>query len=543
MRVLTVLLLVLTAGCVSGGEAAPDTTVEHTDAMTRGEAPIESDEENAGSVLTCWSAPALAGADDVSFDDVTEASGLIDPLVGLHGHAAAFGDLDLDLRLDLVVGTFADRDPEAYQVRGATGPSSDQLLRGGDRFQSIRGLPQELGRTSGAVFADLDADSDVDLVLIRHVGHSRRRNSIPSRVFENQGGVLTPTPQPLLDDYLGRTPVVADFDGDGLLDLYVTEDRHGESGGVLLHNRGDLTFEDVTAGSGLQGVFSLGAAVGDIDGDGLPDLATSDRVFLNAGGLTFEDVTPTSFGWEQIASDDDPAGVAIGDVNNDGRPDIVVGHHFRSTVDRDAEVPIRLFLQEGSGGFHEVTSAAGLIPIPTLAPHVELADIDNDGWLDIVTSASAFEGEGPAVFRNAGTSPVSFEAPEGLGSPQYWVGAPVADVDRDGRLDVFAVEWEPSLPSRLFANTTSGGHWLEVSLSGPGQGVGAVIELETVDGGFLGRREIGVSGGYASGGPPYAHFGLGDHRVVDVRISMPGASAVTLEGVAADQHIRWPDGC
>ncbi len=542
VRRLLVVMVVATTACT-----AADTRVQPAEspaAAERPDSPETGDEPTRSSVnrdpgLACWSSPIEIEHGELSFGDITDELDLIDPLVGLHGHAAAFGDINDDQHLDLAVGTFGNRPPEAYEVRGALGPNPDRLLLGGQRFTMVD-LPTELARTSGAVFADFDGDGDVDLFLVRHRGH-RRQTDVPSIMLENRDGSLVPVAEPLPVEFLGRTPVVADFDGDGLLDVYVTEDRHGKTGGILLRNTGGFTFEDATDGSGLEQVFSLSAAAADLDGDGLPDLVTSERVFINRGGLVFEDVTPDGFGWTQIGVDDDPAGVAVGDVDNDGRPDIVVGQHYRSTVDRGEEVPVRLFLQDGSG-FREATDA-GLIPLPTLAPHVELADIDNDGWLDIVTSASAFGGEGPAVFRNRGTSPVSFEAPEGLGSQQYWVGAPVADVDRDGRLDVFAVEWEPSLPSRMFRNTSPGGHWLGVSVSGPGQGVGAIVEVESGDGRLLGRREISVSGGYASGGPPHVHFGLGDHQVVDVRITLPGESPVTLGDVEADRHLRWPDGC
>lgn len=296
-------------------------------------------------------------------------------------------------------------------------------------------------------------------------------------------------------------------------------------------------FRDVTAGSGLEGVFSLGATAADLDRDGNPDLVTSESVWFGNGDLTFEEGTPEGFSWEQIGPDDDPAGVAVGDFDNDGLADILVGQHYRSIVEEGARVPVRLFRNLGNREFREVTAEVGLDPLPTLAPHVEFADMNNDGWLDIVASGSVDDGAAPIVLLNrAGT----FELPAGLGSPHYWVGAPIADVDLDGRLDVFGLEWEPSLPSRLFRNTTAGGHWLEVSVADPLGGIGSVVEVFGPGGNLLGHREIGVASGYSSGKPAAAHFGLGGVDAVTVVITTRAGRRITLEDVGVDVHLRWP---
>ncbi len=498
-------------------------------------------DQGSGNVLTCWTSPQSGTPGPIEFSDITEQVGLVEPLTGIYGHAAAFGDPNGDGFADLVVGTFADRPVEDYQQRGADGPNPDRLLLSRPDLELVDGWSTELARTSGAVFADFDGDGDDDLLLIRHAGHDELPN--PSRLFENTGSeTWVGEPVPLPDGFYGRTPAVADYDGDGDLDVYVAEDRYGSHGGVLLENRGGLQFADVTDGSGLEGEFALGATSGDVDGDGIPDLVTSTGIYLNDGSMHFEDVTPDGYVPEPVGIEDDPAGVALGDLDRDGLVDIVVGEHYRATVEFDSEIPIHVFHNEGSGEFVDITDAIGITPLATLAPHVAIADLDNDGWPDIVTSASAADGKTIAVYHSVGEGDLAFEVSSGLGSDQYWVGAPVVDLDRDGRLDVLALEWEPSLPSLMFHNESDSGHWLEVSIDGAGRGVGSVVTVRAPDGALIGTEEIGVGGGYASGHQPIAHFGLGQMTVVDVTIRT-GSEDTTLTDVTADQHLRWPGGC
>jgi len=545
LRLALVLAALVIASCTSGATSTNSSGTDPTNDSSSGSSPTPSSAGSAPSgTLTCWTAPTSGTPGEILFEDVTEEMGLVEPLVGMYGHSAAFGDVNGDDYPDLAVGTFADREAEAYQVRGANGPNPDQLLLSQPELTPEAGWSTELGRTSGAVFADLDGDGDQDLLIIRHAGRSAESET-PSRLYENIDGTLQPHSEVLPPDFRGRTPAVADYDGDGLLDIYVSEDNSGETGGLLLRNAGSLEFEDVTEGSGLEGILALSAAAGDLNGDGLPDLATSTAVFLNQGDFDFVDVTPDDYAAIPIGEEDDAAGVALGDLNRDGFTDIVIGQHYRAAVEFDSEVPVRVFLNTGgeSPQFEDVTGSAGLTPLPTLAPHVEVADIDNDSWPDIVTSASAGDGETVAVYRNLGSPDLAFEISSGLGSDQYWVGAPVVDVDRDGRLDVFAVEWEPALPSIMFHNTGESGHWLEVSIGGPGRGVGTVVEISTDDSIVIGRQEISAGGGYASGHLPVAHFGLGAETAVEVKIVAPDDTVTDLPGIIADQHLRWPEGC
>ncbi|HSJ82174.1 MAG TPA: CRTAC1 family protein, partial [Acidimicrobiia bacterium] len=496
----------------------------------------------------------------IAFSDQTEASGLIEPFVGMHGHAAVWADLDDDLRPDLFMGTFAHRDPENYQLRGAAGPSPDRLVLSGSGALQLAGdLPDMFTRTSGGAAADLDGDGDLDLVVSRNYDDDNP-DAPATQILRNDGGVMVPVDiDALPTGFGGRSVGVLDYDQDGLYDLFIAEDRFSGGSSVLLRNLGGLGFEDATAAAGIPtGVHGLGVAVADLTGNGLSDIfvAGSNRLFV-ADGAGFREVDSTVFEWPPLGNEDDVAGVSVGDVNRDGTLDLLVGQHFNSTVDDGTRVPVRLFLNRGVDGsgnpqFEDVTEAAGLIGLPTKAPHVEINDFDNDGWPDIMTSASAGDGTAPAVFRHEGLEGdvPRFATPAGLGHPQYWVAGPSADVDRDGRLDLFLVEWEPALPSLLLRNESGSGHWLEVSV-GPDQGFGIGWKVEVYRAGsggdigqLLGAREITVTQGYSAGVAPIAHFGLGEDTQVDLRLVPPGGvDPLVVDGVDADQHVRVPDGC
>lgn len=486
---------------------------------------------------------------------MTDDAGLVEPLTGMYGHAAAMDDVNGDGFVDVLVGSFADRPDDKYAVRGADGPAPDRLLLGGkDGFRPAPDFPELYGRSSGAAFSDLDGDGDADLVLARNVsggsdrdGASGERAQAPTTLLRNEGGGRFTMAGELAPTLAARAVVVFDYDGDGRLDLYLVRDRRGGGTSTLLRNEGGLRFKPADAGL-PDDVTGLGAIGADLNGDRRPDLfvAGSNRLFLNEGAR-FRELRTDVFDWETFGDEDDVAGVAVGDLDRNGRPDLVVGQHFNSTVDRCRRVPVRLYLNKGGAQpvFEDVTEKAGIPAFPTKAPHVEVQDFDNDGWLDILTTASAGAGSRPAILRRDREvdGVPHFAAVNGLGSPQYWVTGATADVDRDGRIDVFLVEFEPSLPSLLLRNVTPDvGRWLTVDV-GPAA-AGAVIEVYRAGGlgradQLVARRDVVTGVGYAAGAPSLVHVGVGDLGVVDVRVTptRPG-TAVEKRNVAAGTVVR-----
>lgn len=552
----------LAAACSSEGSSSDDPGPDRDGPATADDGGASVPGSGDVDRLTCWESPAPgAEGGDIAWDDVTADYGLVDPLTGMHAHAAAWGDLGGDGPA-LFVGTFADRPQDEYRDRGAGGASPDVLLQPGDGGLEPGGLPEVRGRTSGAVFADLDGDGLADLVVSRNPREGDRSEA-PTTVYANRGdGTFAPVDRSGVDPGIGgRSVGVLDADGDGLLDLLVVEDPYEGGSSRLYRNLGDLRFEDATEDVGLPlDVGGLGVATGDVNLDGHTDLFVGgdNRLFVG-DGAGFAEAPSDVFEWETYGDEDLVAGTVMGDVNGDGWPDLVVGHHYNSTVDVGEEVPVRLYVNRtGEPGatpeFADVTDEAGLVGLPTKAPDLRLVDLDNDGWPDLVTTASAGEGAEPAVFRHTGEvdggGVPRFAAPSGLGDAQYWIGGPVADVDRDGRVDLLLVEWEPSLPSVLLRNTTEeAGHWLSVSV-GPelGGGVGTRVAAYEAGGArdldrLVASGEIVASGGYTSGGEQFAHLGLGDRTEVDLVVSPPGRPDIVLAAVPVDRHLRLPDGC
>lgn len=529
--------------------SVPTSAPPATTATTASTAPSTS---TGGRVTACYSAPRAGAGGGVGFRDATEERGLVEPLTGMYSHAVAPGDVNGDGWTDLFVGHFADRPADVYRERGATGPAPDRLLLGGpEGFHVDETFPEMRGRTSGAAFADFDGDGDLDLALSRNVSDNTQVGRTPSVVLRNDGGRFVEARE--LDDRRGgRSLGVFDYDADGRLDLFLVEDRFAVGSSALYRNTGDLEFADVTEDVGLPaGVDGLGVAATDLDGDRRPDLfvAGSNRLFVNVDGERFREVDNDVFRWPTFGDEDDVAGVATGDFDGDGRVDLVVGQHYNSTLDGDRSVSVRLYANEGDAvgqpRFRDVTDAAGLVGLPTKAPHVEVVDFDADGRLDILTTASADEGRKPAVFRGLGVESgvPRFATPDGLGSDQYWVTGATDDFDRDGRLDVFLVDYEPARPSRLLAGDTDAGHWLAVGVGGSGtRGIGSRVEVFPAgalgdDAQRMGERVITAATGFAAGSAPVARFGLGDATAVDVRVHPPGGEPIDLPELDADQLV------
>ncbi len=196
-----------------------------------------------------------------------------------------------------------------------------------------------------------------------------------------------------------------------------------------------------------------GVAAGDVNGDGLPDLYFSanidqDRLYLNRGGLAFEDVTEqaglaSESGWT--------TGVTMGDVNGDGHLDIYVCKSGRVSTDRRRNA---LYVNNGDGTFTERAAEYGLDD-PAYSNHAALFDYDRDGDLDLyllnhsIRRLSRFDVEymrsardslaGDKLYRNDGGSFTDVSEAAGvIGNPLgFGLSVIVSDVNRDGWPDLY----------------------------------------------------------------------------------------------------------
>jgi len=271
---------------------------------------------------------------------------------------------------------------------------------------------------------------------------------------------------------IGTGVAAFDYDNDGWQDLFFVNGSRlegfppgDEPVQKLFRNKGDGTFEDVTARSGLALHFwGHGVATGDYDNDGMTDLYVSawgpDKLFRNRGDGTFADVSEAA----GVRDDRWGASVAFADFNNDGMLDLFIANYVdfdTKTVPRRAdpehpcyyrgamvmcgptglqsEVDI-LYRNNGDGTFTDATQSAGVrTDVGMFGLGVAVADYDEDGDADIYVANDATPNQ---LYRNRGDG--SFEevgAMSGVaygvdGTEQGSMGTAFGDYDGDGRLDI-----------------------------------------------------------------------------------------------------------
>jgi hypothetical protein len=284
-----------------------------------------------------------------------------------------------------------------------------------------------IGNAQAALFVDLDNDGHPDLFVVNAYysmvedPSSKRRNAL----YRNNGnGTFTQ----IQGEFGPMGPVsgvsAADFDGDGLLDLYITYyqdenlvpyhhriEAHDGFGNRLLRNRGNMQFQDVTQPSGTASYgWSFASTWADFDGDGKIDLYVANdfgnsNLYRNRGDGTFEDVALKA-GVENPAN-----GMAVswGDYDNDGRPDLYVANMYTNSgniflplyqdlgaeIRRKLEFSVRgntLYRNLGGGKFQEVGRDLG-VNEAGWAWGSNFLDYDNDGWQDIQVANGYWAGQ------------------------------------------------------------------------------------------------------------------------------------------------------
>lgn len=476
----------------------------------------------------------------IRFINVAPEMGLTDPILGVAVHGAAWGDINNDNYPDLFLGVFRNH---------STKPNLILLNKEGKKFVKTDNPDVEsvISRNTGASFADLDGDGDDDLVVV-HVNHLLGGMPESNFLYRNDGmGNFTDvTPASNLGftgEWTGRNPFVLDYDGDGMLDLLMQDDDVWENSrgySRLMKNKGDLVFEDVTLSTELgTHLHGLGGAVADINGDSWPDFffAQTSDMYINQKDGTFSKVDYGFISPPYKVSTDEgneewTCGADLGDLDNDGDLDLVMGDHFKNLPHR-----IFVYLNEGNDAngfpqFRDVSDSAGVITASKRQPYVEIQDYDNDGRLDILVGNPEI-----FIYRNQGLKNgipqlglVSIPEDASAGFLKYWVCAPSADFNLDGKMDIYFGSYDSLVLSPLLLNTSPDKNYLNVRVALPSggnrKGIGATVKIyeKGMAGnpeGFLGMQYITVSRGYGSGGIPEAHFGIPGKDSVDVVVWMP----------------------
>jgi hypothetical protein len=275
------------------------------------------------------------------------------------------------------------------------------------------------------------------------------------------------TPERFLPETVGAGCAFFDYDADGWMDIYLVNSGASDFytptsplRNALYRNNRDGTFTDVTEKAGVAGGrFGMGVAAADYDGDGLADLYVAnygpDILYHNNGNGTFTDMTEKAGlivpGWSTCA--------VWFDYDADGRLDLFVSSfvHFdksqhRLCIDKSATQnyyciprifkprPSYLFRNQGNGTFIDVSRESGIAALPGKSFGVVATDVNNDGLPDLFVANDTmpnflFINRGRGKFEEMGL--VAGVAYGEAGTPRSGMGVDAGDYDNDGWQDLF----------------------------------------------------------------------------------------------------------
>lgn len=427
-----------------------------------------------------------------------------------------------------------DGDLDLFISNGPSGGAVDFLFRNdGGSFTRVAADPVVTTPRSsdGATFGDYDNDGDLDLFVSSWYGQL-------NLFYANNGdGTFTQitTGSVATDATFSETGSWADYDNDGLLDLYVANSA-GSRRNLLYRNTGGGTFARITTGQIVtDGDPSRIGAWADYDNDGDADCYVANEAGVNAlyrnDGPSFTRVT----GIPPVTDVNQSFGCSWGDYDNDGDLDLFVANAGGENE--------KLYRNEGGGTFASLTTG----PVVTSGGSSVgsgWGDVDNDGDLDLfVCNAFGPTREPNFLFlnNNDGTFTRDLTAP--IGTDSGWsYGCAMGDIDRDGDLDIAVARcFAASEHESIYLNDGNANNWLEISCVGVvsnRDAVGARVRVLASIGGLprWQMREVTSQSGYSGQNAPEQHFGMGDALIADsVIIDWPSGEVTRLTNLPVNQ--------
>ena len=457
---------------------------------------------------------------DGTFTDVTDKAGVGYPCWAM---GAVVGDYNNDGWPDLLVTCLGGVVLYKNNGDGTFTDATKQAGLGGDTKWA-----------TGAAFGDYDGDGFADLFVSHYVDidlndlpkfgsaktckyHGidvqcgpRGLKGSPDNLFHNNGdGTFTDVSRKAgVDDperRFGLTVVWTDFNHDGLLDLFVTNDGQPN---YLYQNEGGGHFTDVAYNSGVAvgqdgaAQANMGLALGDYLHNGFSSIAITHFseeyavLYRNDGELNFSDVAYAA-GIAQATVPHVGWGDAFVDIDNDGWDDffMVNGHVYPQVDSIDLPSKYRepklLFMNEKNGKFRDVSKLVGpAIQVPQVSRGVAVGDLFNDGHLEIVVENLT---GGPMILRAKGAE------------ENHWI----------------SLEFEGTRSNRLALNT----------------------RVKATSGELVQTGEVLSGGSYLSQNDLRLHFGLGEHKAVErLEITWPTGKTEIVNNLAADRFYKIKEG-
>ena len=426
-----------------------------------------------------------------------------------------------------------------------------------------------------AAFGDYDQDGHLDMYLVTYRKEPAPGLAVPPPT-RNADGTYE-----IAEAHREYVDVIVDKNGIGRVIKAGQADR-------LYRNTGDGRFVNVSADAGIGGYhWGLSANWWDYDRDGDLDLYVSndfygpDHLYRNNGDGTFTDVAPEAIAhtpWYSMGTD-------VGDINNDGWPDLMgsdmagTSHYKQKASMGDMSTNAwflvhgeprqvmqnALYLNTGTERFMEIASLAG-VASTDWTWSLKFADLDEDGWVDLFVTngmnrdwtntdtraradAAATADERLRIwldsprrddpnlaFRNNGQLHFDDVSGEwGLGEKAVSYGAALGDLDRDGDLDLIVNNANQA--ATLAENRSSDGSRVLIRLEGNQHkwGIGATVRIQA--GGQSQMRTLTSGQGYMSANEPLMHFGLGDAEEMDeLVVEWQGGGVQRFEKLPANRY-------